>query len=294
MNMYRNLLALICFLAAISMKSQQTEIPNKYQVGEYNVYILTENAGKGNTSILINAPDEVIRKYIPDGTFPNATRAVLVEKKGEVWLMDTGFGRNIFGQMTTLGLSPEKVNHVLLTHMHGDHIGGMLRDDKPMFANADVTLSEKESWYWTSEEEKMKIPEGRRGSFLSAQNVLRKYGNKVNLQKPHSIEEELPDGMHMLEAYGHTPGHVMFLIKEGEKELLIWGDLTHALAVQMPHPEISVTYDVDPDLARESRIKVLKYVTKNQIPVAGMHVPFSGIGSVKKEKEAEGYVFSPF
>lgn len=284
-------LLIICYITAVNMYGYQTEVPKVYSVGEYKIYVLTESEGKGNTGILIDAPQEVIEKYIPDGTFPNAVHAVLVEKDSETWLVDTGFGRNIFEQMAFVGISADNVNHILLTHMHGDHIGGMLREGKPVFPNADVAISEKEYNYWGSEEEKMKMPENRRGNFLSAQNVFKEYENKIIIKNPNTVEEELSDGIHMLEAYGHTPGHVMFLIKEGENKLLIWGDLTHATAVQMPHPEISVTYDVDPDAARESRIRTLKYVTENKIPVAGMHIPFSGIGIVTENIDSTGYVF---
>ena len=275
----------------VTLYAQQSEKPTVHQVGAYKIYMLTENQGNGNAGILIDAPQEVLEKYIPDGTFPNAVHAVLITKSDEVWLVDTGFGRNIFEQMTAVGITPENVNHVILTHMHGDHIGGILRDNKPAFPNADLTLSEKEYDFWTSEAEMLKRPENNRGNFKLAQNVLQAYAAKVKRCDPLSIGEKFSDGIHMLEAYGHTPGHVMYLVKDKTHELLIWGDLTHAMAVQMPHPEISVMYDNDPDLARESRLKVLKYVAENEIPIAGMHVPFSGIGIVKKDENSNGYIF---
>jgi len=288
--MGKSILFVFCFLAAMTISGQQIE-PKVHRVGKYKVYSLTESEGKGNKSILINAPEKVLEQCAPDGTFPNAIHAFLIEKQGEIWLIDTGFGRNIFNQMASVNITPEKVNHVLLTHMHGDHIGGMLRDEKPTFPNADVTVSRMEHGYWSSNEEMMKMPENRRGNFISAQNVFKEYGEKIRIQEPANTSGNFTDGIHMLEAYGHTPGHVMFLVKDGLDELLVWGDITHAMAIQMPHPEISVTYDVDPDRARESRIKVLKYVTDKNIPVAGMHIPFSGIGIIKKDKDLHGYIF---
>lgn len=281
-------------LIATNIQAQLSEKPIVYQVGAYKIYMLTENQSNGNAGILIDVPQEILEKYIPDGTFPNAVHAVLITKNDEVWLVDTGFGRNIFKQMEVVGIMPENVNHVILTHLHGDHIGGMLRDKKPAFPSADITLSEKEYDYWISETEMLKLPENNRGNFKLAQNVLQVYGAKVKRQDPISIGEKFSDGIHILDAYGHTPGHVMCLIKDKTNELLIWGDLTHAMAIQMPHPEIAVTYDNDPNLARESRLKVLKYVSENEIPIAGMHVPFSGIGTVKKDKNSNGYIFEKF
>lgn len=292
--MKRIIFTALCLVAAVSVgcKEKKTVDPDAYMVGEYKVYMLTESDGPGDIRILIDAPAEVLEKYVPDGTFPIATHAMMIERNGEVWLVDTGYGRNIFERMAAKGVMPEDVDHVLLTHMHGDHTGGMMRDGKPVFPNADVTVSEKEHAYWGSEEEMMKFPENRRGNFASAQDIFREYGEKLKITAPYDPGKELGNGIHMLAAYGHTPGHVMFLIKDGKEQLLIWGDLTHALAVQMPHPEISVTYDVDPDTARESRLQVLKYVIGNNIPVAGMHIPSPGMGTVKEDPSTGGYSFA--
>lgn len=274
--MNRMILSTICLLIAVTGWSNQPEKPKAHKVGSYNIYVLTEVQGEGKAELLLNAPEEVIEKYIPGRTFPNAVHAVLIERNGEVWMVDTGFGRNIFEQMAEIGITPEEVDHVLLTHMHSDHIGGMMREGKPSFPNADVVVSEKEYDYWANE---------------SASHFIREYGDRVKVEQPRTTAGEFEDGISMIEAYGHTPGHVVFLVKDGENQFLIWGDLTHAMAVQMAHPEISVRYDVDPVKASESRANILKYVVEKDIPIAGMHVPFSGTGIVKKDKDSGGYIF---
>jgi hypothetical protein len=85
---------------------------------------------------------------------------------------------------------------------------------------------------------------------------------------------------------------VAFLVVSGGERLMIWGDVTHAMAVQMTHPEISVTYDVDPDMARQARMRILEYVAAEGIPVAGMHIPYPGIGTVSTSPH-RGYSFTP-
>jgi len=101
-------------------------------------------------------------------------------------------------------------------------------------------------------------------------------------------------GVSAIAAYGHTPGHTMFLVESGGKKLLVWGDLTHAMAIQMPRPSVSVTYDSDPVAAAEARKEVLKYVSENKIPVAGMHVAYPGVGGVETDPENPGgYKFIP-
>ena len=296
--MKKILLAVTCFILSISLAAQENEKPEMYKVGKYEVYILTEGSGYGGTDILIDAPDSILEKYVPDGTFPIATNAVLVRDGDKAWLIDTGYGRRIFEKMAALGVEPEKVEHVLLTHMHGDHIGGMLRDGQKAFPNSSVVVSQREYDYWTGDDEMNKLPEGRRGNFMSARKVIEEYENKLVIFDYKLIrgisESELSEGLTMIGAYGHTPGHIMFMLKDGDEQLLIWGDLTHALAVQMPHPEISVTYDLDPDMARISRLEVLEYVSANKIAVTGMHLPAPKIGMVvKKEGSAGGYDFVP-
>jgi len=234
-----------------------------YRVGGYEVFELNERSGKGALGILINVPDSVVATYAPDSTFDNAVNAFLVKKGDKVWVIDTGFGRKVFTLMDSLGIKPEQVQQVLLTHMHGDHIGGLVRDNSLLFPKASLVLSSKEFAYWSSQGERA----------AAANNILKLYKGQLMTPNPHQLTDALGDGIHMIEAYGHTPGHVMFLIKEGEEQLLIWGDLMHAAAIQYPHPEISVRYDTDPDMARETRLKVTQFVKAHAIPVAGMHLP---------------------
>ena len=246
-------------------KQEETTQSGGYMVGKYEVFELNERSGKGSIEILIDAPDSLIVRFAPDSTFDNAVNAFLVRKGEKIWIIDTGFGRNIFMIMDSLGIDPVNVNQVLLTHMHGDHIGGMLRDSTLLFPNAQVILSQKEFTYWSALGEKAQ----------NAQNILNMYADKIIRQEPYDLDDKFEDGIHMIEAYGHTPGHVMFLIRDGKDQLLIWGDLVHASAIQFPHPEISVKYDVDPQAARETRQRVMKFVKENSITIAGMHLPHS-------------------
>ncbi len=246
-------------------------------VGSYEVYVLQESADAGSAGILIDAPDEVLARYAPEGTFPMATNAVLIRRGDRVWLVDTGFGRTIFDRMAALGIEPGDVDEVLITHMHGDHTGGLLRDGAAMFPNAALRLAQREFDHWSQT--------GNEG----AVKIFSEYGDAVSLFSPAEIDAPAQDGITPVAAYGHTPGHTMFMIRDGGESLLIWGDLTHAMAIQMPHPEISVRYDSDPDAAREIRMKVLRYVAENNIPIVGMHIPAVTEGNITSN--GNGYEF---
>jgi glyoxylase-like metal-dependent hydrolase (beta-lactamase superfamily II) len=111
-----------------------------------------------------------------------------------------------------------------------------------------------------------------------------------------ALNEVMPDlipGVKVVAVYGHTPGHTAFLFESDNEKLFVWGDLTHAMKIQMPCPEVAVTYNVDPALATQSRKEALEYVSRHQIPVAGMHIAFPGMGEVSPG-QGNGYQFRSF
>jgi len=258
-----------------------------YQVGAFEISLLAESQGQGNKSILIGATEDMLEKLAPDGTFSNAMNAFLVKTPHMNVLVDAGLGRKLFENLESLDINPENVDVVLITHMHGDHIGGLLKEGKVMFPNAKVYIAEPEHDYWMEASSRSQ----------QAKEVIAAYKNNLELFQPGELGEkgkELIPGFIPFAAYGHTSGHTIFLMESNNEKMLIWADLTHAMALQMPYPEVAVTYDTDPRTAVVSRKNVLEYVTKNGIPIAGMHIAFPAMGIVSKSIVGSGYRFTPF
>jgi glyoxylase-like metal-dependent hydrolase (beta-lactamase superfamily II) len=280
------------FTVAIMMatglaNAQENDAIFSYNVGKYKVYLLSEGQQKGNSGILIGATPEMIAESIPDGTFPNASNAFLVQTPdNKNFLFDTGYGRLLFGNLQTIGLNASDIDAIFITHMHGDHIGGLLFEEIRLFSKAKLYIPQAEYDYWTNDEEMNRLPENKRGGFELARKVVDIYESQLELFNPNeltNITASLVPGIKPIAAYGHTPGHTVYLIESGKDKLLIWGDLTHAMAIQMPYPQVAVTYDVNPEEAVQSRLVILDYVSKNNIPIAGMHIAFPAIGTVKAE-----------
>jgi glyoxylase-like metal-dependent hydrolase (beta-lactamase superfamily II) len=266
-----------------SAKAQNTGTVFPVAVGDYTVYLLSEGQQKGNAGILIGATPEMITEAIPDGTFPNAVNAFLIRTPDKNILVDTGFGRLLPRHLDSLGLNSGEISDVLITHMHGDHIGGLLKNGQDVFPNAKLYISQPEYDYWI------------KSNNQQALNVLNVYKNQLILFPPNELAEiktALLPGIFPVATPGHTPGHTCFLIQSKNEKLLIWGDLTHAMAIQMPYPQVAVTYDVNPDAAVHSREAVLKYVAEHQMLIAGMHIAYPGIGHVQSTT-GKGYVFTP-
>jgi glyoxylase-like metal-dependent hydrolase (beta-lactamase superfamily II) len=254
-----------------------------YKAGGFDVYMLVENRGQGRPGILIGADAAALDRYMPGGSYESETNTFLVKGLGKTVVIDTGFGGAIFDKMKSLGVDPAEVDAVLLTHMHGDHIGGMQKNGQALFPKAGVYLAARERDYWTKENV-------NRG----AVDALAAYGSRVETFSPGALGSKLVEllpGIFPVAAFGHTPGHTAFLLESGGSRLLVWGDLMHAQSIQFPLPDISVTYDTDPNAAAAVRKEILDYAAKNKIPIAGMHLVYPAVGTVSAE--GTGYRFSP-
>jgi glyoxylase-like metal-dependent hydrolase (beta-lactamase superfamily II) len=251
-----------------------------YTLGSFEIHMLVEARGTGNPSILVNPDKANLDRYLSGG-YESETNAFLIRGAGRTILVDTGFGRAIMDSMKSLGADPSQVDVILLTHMHGDHIGGLQRDGKALFPRAKVYVAARERDFWV-----------KPGSAAAA--ALAPYDGRVETFLPGavgSVIRELIPGIRAIAAFGHTPGHTVFELESGGEKFLIWGDLMHVQSIQFPVPDQSVSYDTDPLAAAASRKQILEYAVKNKIPIGGMHLVYPAVGTVSAE--GSGYRFTP-
>jgi glyoxylase-like metal-dependent hydrolase (beta-lactamase superfamily II) len=254
----------------------------RYTLGRFEVYTLVESKGPGQSSILIGVSDDDKRQYLGE-SFQSAVNTFLIRSPDRTVLVDTGFGAALFEHINALGMSPAQIDVVLITHMHMDHIGGLQRDGNALFPNAKVYLAKQEQDYWTSSNINRRAIE-----------ALAPYSGRVETFLPGELDSTLSEalpGIVPIAAFGHTPGHTVFQIESEGQRLIIWGDLMHIEGIQFPLPDTSVTYDTDPAAAAAARRKVLEYAASNNIPIAGMHLVYPAIGSVRPQ--GGGYQFIP-
>ncbi|MEM9434327.1 MAG: MBL fold metallo-hydrolase [Pseudomonadota bacterium] len=203
----------------------------------------------------------------------------VINTGSETILFDTGLNpASITGPLAAAGYAPDDIDVVVLTHMHGDHIGGLSGDDgTPTFANARYVTGQAEFDGWASAEnenfEKKVRPLADKMSFIGD-------GGSV------------ASGVTGMLAAGHTPGHMIYMLESGGKQLAITADTANHYVWSLAYPEWEVRFDQDKAGAAAARKQVFGMLAADKIPFIGYHMPFPGMGYVDTRGEG-GFHYVP-
>ncbi len=282
----------------------KTQAPGYYRLmlGDFEVTALFDGAiDLQPTKLLTNTtPKQVVR--LLDRSFekePVATsvNAYLVNTGSKLVLIDAGtggfFGPALGGLVNNLkaaGYQPEQVDEIYITHMHADHLGGLVAEGKAVFANAVVRADKHDADFWLNPANAEKAPAEMKDFFKAATSSLAPYVSAGRF-KPFDGDTELVPGVKAVAARGHTPGHSVYVVESKGQKLALWGDLMHVGAVQFPHPEVTIQFDTDSKAAAAQRKKAYADAAKGRYLVAAAHLPFPGIGHLRAERK--GYAFVP-
>jgi glyoxylase-like metal-dependent hydrolase (beta-lactamase superfamily II) len=203
--------------------------------------------------------------YMPGGKAPASVNVFLVKIGGKTYLIDAGFGNAVKDKR----IDPKKIDAIFITHEHGDHISGLLKEDGTANFSAPVFISKPESDYWLKKE-------------TQNSDLQKKLANVyADRYKTFNFGDTLAPGIVSMNAVGHTPGHTAFLIGTGKQKLLIAGDFLHAAALQFPEPTESANFDMDKEQSVQTRKSLMEQAEKNGWFIAGVHIPNPGWGKVK-------------
>ncbi len=239
--------------------------------------------------------------FLPADRLNLDVNTLLLKIGGELILVDSGAG-GLFGpslgkmaeRLAAAGVQPAQVTAVVISHGHGDHFGGLLDGaGKPVFANAAYFASKTEVDYWTGPDpdmSKLRVPEENRKVF--AANAKRYFGAIKGRLTPVVPGKKIVEGLEVVDAPGHTPGHIALLVSSGKEALLNSADTVHHHVLMFAHPEWTSYFDSDPKMAAESRRKLLDRAAADGLRVLGYHLPFPGIGHVRAAKGG-GFEWAP-
>jgi glyoxylase-like metal-dependent hydrolase (beta-lactamase superfamily II) len=263
---------------------------HRRRVGDIDVTVLVDGYVDATLEVVRNLPpdaEDLMRRL--GGRVPPriAVNTFLVQSAGRTALIDTGSGDSMgptLGQLpralAAVGVAPEAVDTVILTHMHPDHSNGLAdAEGRRLFPNAEIALHENELPHWFDDAAMARAIESQRIRYFGqARQQIAPYRDRLKQFR----DGEVFPGVTAIPIPGHTPGHTAYAIASGNGRLLVWGDTVHIPELQVPRPEVTMVFDTDPDAAAKSRVRVFDMVATDHLPVAGMHLHFPGFARVTK------------
>tara|TARA_B100000700_G_scaffold308145_1_gene385431 strand:- start:50 stop:994 length:945 start_codon:yes stop_codon:yes gene_type:complete len=281
---------------------QKTSAPGYYRMmlGDIEVTALSDGTTQLPVHQLLQMDADKVRdklaEFYRQSPLETSVNAYLVNDGESLVLIDTGAGTlfgaslgNLIKNIEAAGYSTDDIDEIYITHMHSDHIGGLITGGERVFTNATVRADKHDADYWLSQQQMEQVPEDKRGGFKGAMAALNPYVEAGQF-KTFVAGETLAAQITSVEAYGHTPGHTMYRLDAGDQSLVFWGDLMHVAEVQFDQSSVTIAFDSDQDEARKQRVDAYADAAKNGYYVAGAHLPFPGIGQLKSDDDAYDWV----
>ena len=281
----------------------RTQAPGYYRMmlGDFEITALSDGTvdlpvDKLLTHTTAGRVDRALARSFEKSPLETSVNAYLVNTGSRLILIDTGAAK-LFGptlgrlaaNLKAAGYEPGQVDDIYITHMHPDHVGGLLADGKIAFPNAIVHASKSDADYWLSQANLDKAPAASKGFFEGAMASLQPY-----IKAGHFVtfdgNTQLAPGIRAVAMPGHTPGHTAYMIESQGQKLLVWGDVVHVAAVQFADPAVTIAFDSDAKTAAIERKQAYAEAARQGYLIAGAHLPFPGLGHVRTQGQAYAWV----
>lgn len=266
----------------------------KYKVGDITVTAINDGffarpvEGFVRNAELPAVQEALGAAFLPTNAVPIPFNTLVVETGGRLVLLDTGNGNvgaptsgTWMANFRAAGFDPANVNAVVISHFHGDHINGLrLRDGTAVFPNAEISVPAPEWSFWMSDERMNAAPEAMRGGFQNARRVFAPIAANVKRFEPGA---EVAPGIASVAAFGHSPGHTVFVVASGTAKLTYMADTSNHPALFVRNPDWSAVFDMDADAARATRRRLLDMAASEKSRVHFYHAPFPSNGFIAKD-----------
>jgi glyoxylase-like metal-dependent hydrolase (beta-lactamase superfamily II) len=261
----------------------------RFQLGDFEVTTLRDGAVQVDGPHPIfgeDQPAEDVAAFAEENFLPadrmeisftpvlvNTGEALVLFDSGNVADRRPGAG-NLVAAIEAAGYTADQVGVVVITHMHGDHIGGMMTDGVPTYPNAAYVTGEIEYDFWSHDDRLSGPTEG--GARLVRSNVV----PLAETMRFIGDEGEVVPGISAIAAFGHTPGHMAYHIESAGSRLMLWADAANHYVLSVQQPDWHVRFDMDKEEAVATRRRLFDMANAERIPVTGYHMPFPAVGFV--------------
>ncbi|HEV7813997.1 MAG TPA: MBL fold metallo-hydrolase [Janthinobacterium sp.] len=277
----------------------KTSAPGFFRImlGDFEVTAL----GDGTVDLPINQllknitpakVDQALAKSFLKSPVETSVNTFLINTGSKLILVDTGAGAlfgptlgKLLANLKASGYQPEQVDEIYITHMHPDHVGGLMTGTQMAFPNAIVRAEKKESDFWLSQANMEKAPAASKGFFQGAMASVNPYV-QAGKYKSFDGSVELTPGIRSYSSKGHTAGHSGYIVESKGQKLVLVGDLVHVLAVQFDDPSVTIGFDSDTATAEVERKKEFADAAKQGYLVGAAHLPFPGLGHIRTSGKA--------
>ncbi len=294
----------------IMTRAAQAEVPmaaampaayKRFKLGGFEVTVLSDGhrVVEGPHGIFgLNDSQDAVEglltdNYLPVDKMQFTFAPTLINTGDDLVLFDTGNGEGgrsggvgqTLANLKASGYEPDQVTVVVITHMHGDHIGGLMESGAPAFPNARYVMGQAENDFWTSDERMGTPAENGHQAVMSRVVPLADKTTFIG------DGDQVVSGITAMKAFGHTPGHMIFNVESDGRRMLITADTANHFVLSLQRPDWEVRFDIDKANAAATRKAVFDMIAADRIPFIGYHMPFPSVGFV--EKMDTGYRFIP-
>jgi len=312
----RQFLASSAGVAALGLTGQLAFLPSaqaadlrqkgyySYKVGDIEVISIYDGIWQndGFDGFAVNASGDEVKAALTTAGhstdfIPIEFAFTIIKAGGKTIMLDAGTGGQLAptaglaakGGFEAAGITPDSIDTIIVSHMHPDHIFGLMEKDTnaQVFPNAEIMVGETEYNFWTDPGLIEKLPEGRRGLGQRIQATFPTWKNVSQFKD----DAELAPGIRAVKSFGHTPGHTSIHLSSGEDELLLIGDAIIVPALFLANLDWQLAFDADKDQATKTRKAIVDQAIADNMTIGGYHFGFPNAGKI--EKDGSSHVFIP-
>jgi glyoxylase-like metal-dependent hydrolase (beta-lactamase superfamily II) len=291
----------IISLSTVSKLDQSQAGIYRTKIGKIDVIAVSDGTvGLGLTKELIQKakPGEVKRllaRHFQKSPLDASVNAFLIKYEDKLVLVDAGSSElvgptagKLPQSLRAAGAPPESITDVFVTHIHPDHTGGLMKGNTKVFPNATIHIDKREVDYWFNKSIAASAVEPQKTFFAQVEPKVRPYMDSGQLKTFEGATEFFP-GFRSEPAYGHTAGLTVYVLENGGEKVMFWGDVVN-IVLQVDNPDISLRFDSDAAAAAVTRRKLLEDAATKGYIVGPAHLPFPGLGHIRKDGHAYAWV----